>query len=621
MSRTGSQSRLTLVMLAVSALLAPRALAQSPSKLSLEVSPKAGTIAQTFTATVTVEVPGLAGPDRYWMPDFGDFKVIDTQFQTTTTMQTDARRGKQLTTIETRRYILEAQRAGRLRVGPARVLLGGKEHQTRPTYVRVLDAGTAAAAPLLDSATDPTATGGVGAPGFTPPVARLAAKDMFLHAVADRQQVYEGEQVTVTWLLYTRSEILKFEPRPPQLDDLWSEVLYEPDSYFRYYSDEVGGVPYQVAIVSKRAVFPTRTGKVEVAPFAAEVAGLYTPLGETTALTSEPITLDVKPLPSGAPPGFDSSYVGVYSVEAEADRERLDAGEALTITVTVRGEGAIRRTSAPSLRAPGFELRAPRDFDERVETAGDLVRGERVYRYWTTPTQAGEQVIPPVTLVYFNPRTAAYERAASEPIELTVSGDPAASGRSDARRENLIGRDIRVLRAGATIGTRTTAQLYQRPWYWALFSLPILGFVGLVIVDRVREGLRKDTLRSRLRRARGRARRRFRVAEMHLRGNRPSNYFGELARVIYDFLEERVGQPVGSMTREQLGAFLSSRGFRSTTIERIQHELESCDYARFAPTAAGPDEMRQAKARVQALLRDIENQRPSKRQEAQGIGQ
>jgi hypothetical protein len=99
------------------------------------------------------------------------------------------------------------------------------------------------------------------------------------------------------------------------------------------------------------------------------------------------------------------------------------------------------------------------------------------------------------------------------------------------------------------------------------------------------------------------------VAEIHIRGNRPAKFFGELARVLYDHIEERTGQSVLSMTRDELRGFLKDRGFQPDTIQEIDQTLETFDFARFAPSAAGPGEMRAQMRKLRDLLRTIEKTR------------
>jgi hypothetical protein len=606
-----------LPALIAAAVMAPGGAARAaakPLRFTLEVSPMAGGPDDVYTATVQIEIGGVTGPDRYWHPDFGDFEVVGSQVKQGTSSVIDPARGQQIRTVIIRRYELKPKRNGRLRVRAAKLKIGKEEFQTDEVWVQVGRAtagGTGVpAAPPTTGGADPTAVGGIGVPGFVAPDPKNRSLDMFLHVVADKSEVYLGEQVSVTWMLYTRSEVLKFEPKPPSLDGLWTEILYEPDAYFTYHEDVVGGTPFVVAIVSKRALFPTATGRLEIKPFRARVASLSTSVGRSRDLTSRAIPLTVKPLPPGAPPAFDPTYVGSFEVKSSVDRNEIDASESLTLTVEVSGIGAIRRTQPPRLAFPGFTFRAPRDTQDTIDTSSGTVRGERIYRYWTTPEQGGALTIPAVEVPFFDPRSGKYEVARSRPIDITVKGDPGKlAGHDRDSRENIVPRDVRLIHGGEGISSRTVPRLYKSPWFWPLLGVAPLAFVLVIATDRVRQRLKKDTPRARLRRARGRARKRFRVAEIHIRGNRPAKFFGELARVLYDHIEERTGQPVLSMTRDELRGFLKDRGFEAETVQEIDQSLETFDFARFAPSAAGPGEMRAQMRKLKELLRMIEKTR------------
>jgi hypothetical protein len=600
------------IAIATAAVGAAPAAAQ-PLRFTLEVTPQTGGIDDTYSATVHIEMSGVAGPDRYWHPDFGDFEVESTQTKQGTSTVLDPSHGQQIRTVILRRYELKPGRGGRLRIRPAKMRMAGKEFSTESIIVQVGPSSGLSGTITVDpgAGSDPTAAGSIGVPGFVQPDDRLRDEDMFIHVVADKKEVYVGEQVTVTWLIYTRSEILKFEPKPPSLNGLWPEVLYEPDAYFTYHETTVGNAPYVVAIVSKRALFPTQSGRLEVKPFRAKVASLSSTPGGAQNLASRSVSIRVRPLPAGAPAGFDPTYVGQFQVESSVDRNQIEASESLTLVVKVKGQGAIRRTEAPRLAFPGFSFRAPRDTQDTVDVSSGIVRGERTYRYWTTPEQGGQLTIPPIQLAYFDPRAGSYKVASSRPIPILVRGDPGKLARpadGDAR-ENVIPRDIRLLHEAEAISSRSVPRLYRSGWFWLLAALPPLAFALVLGIDRVRQQLKKETPRSRLRRARGRARKRFRVAEIHLRGNRPAKFFGELARVLYDHIEERLGQPVQALTRDELRRSLAEKGFDASTVAQIDHCLESFDFARFAPTAAGPGEMRAHLRQLRELLQRIERTR------------
>jgi hypothetical protein len=418
---------------------------------------------------------------------------------------------------------------------------------------------------------------------------------VFLHTVIDRADPFVGEQVTVTWLLFTRdAEVVQFRPQPARLDDLWAEKLYDFDTDLRYYGEDVDGEPYQVAIVSKRAVFPTRSGRIEIQPYRAQVSLAYG--GDWNEVASPAMALDVKPLPAGAPPSFDPTWIGEWSAEAQIDRDDIEAGEGVTLTVRVRGTGAVGRVATPRLVLPGFKLRAPRDREQRVDTSTSRVGGELLFRFYATPERGGDQTVPSLRLVYFSPRTGQYQIAETEPLTLHVRGDPAALGA--AAEDHFIAPDIRLIHDGTTIASVSAGPVHREPWFWVIAALPPLGFAGLLIAERIR--------RSRVPGGRGRARLRLREAGLHLRGNRAPQFFAELARVLDERLSEALGQPARALTRPQLAAQLEERGLPADLIRRIGDELDNCDFARFTPAAAAPEEMRAALERTRALADDID---------------
>lgn len=619
------------LLLAASAIaVAIPTAASAQVKFKMDVSPLVGGLEDRFTVTVEIELPGISGPDRYWHPTFRYFTVLEsTEPQKSTYSVSDPSTGRRLTTSVVRTYVIQPQRVGTLAITPARMKVGKTDYTTDVVYVTVTTGPVNTPSPVPTpvpvprAGQDPTAAGGVGAPGFTPPDPRHATSDIFLHAVVDKTKLFVGEQAIVTWLLYTRTDILRWEPKPPRLDGLWAETLYEPTARFNYAEDRVGSLPYQVVIVAKRALFPTKPGKLSVSPLIANVASLSTAIGRKKRVASNAIQLQVEPLPAGAPPGFDPTYVGVFQVDASADRTEIDAAESLTLTLRVRGQGAIRRTTPPRLQLEGFEFREPRDFDETTDVSSDVVSGERVYRYWTTPKKGGSQDIPPIEITYFDPNTRTYDVARTKPISIVVRGDPSKVAKPEGAtsHENVIAKDIRLIADHPAVESRRSALLFQSVWFWLLAALPPLVFAAVVSIDRLRRSLKKETPRARLRRARGRARQRFRVAEIHMRGNRIAKFYGELSRVLTDHIEERVGKPVQSMTRDELVDFLKARGFSESTVRQIDHDLEAFDQARFAPSASGQEEMKEALRKTKQLLGQIERTQLTEEPEAEAAGQ
>lgn len=583
--------------------LGPLALAETP-KFQLTVSPSEIRLGETVTATVSIEIPGLAGPERYWAPLASDFRQRDSQRKQSTESEIDPDLGQTLTTVVTYRYIFEPSTTGRLAIGPARMRLGGDYVETRERFVRVRPSRGTPQETLGLGHTDAEQ---LAAPGYVPPTG--PRDDVFLFAVTDKKSVWLGEQFTVSWLLFTRGEVLRYEPTPPALDSLWSETLFEPKAFFKYSDARIGMKDYVVALVSKRAFFALEAGSQTIAPLEAKVSTVATSMSRGQALASNSLVIEVKALPAPPPQGFDPSYVGEFSVEASVDRSLVQAGEALTLTMVIEGQGALRRTRAPRLAFPGFEFESPRDFTERDTTVRDTVSARREYRYWTTPSLGGELSLPAISLAYFSPAEGRYKVAKTIAIGITVHGDPQAEQEASLRRaHDELAPDIRLQSTRDSVESRVLVDLHRRPWFWYLLLAPPGLFLGFETVLRVRSRMQRDTPRSRRSRARSLARQHVKAADVHRRGQRSGKYYGELSMAVHAHLDVWLGRPTRTMTREALRELLISSGMDEATVCEVEANLDDFDRERFAPSSIDEASMDRARASVEAQLLAIEKQ-------------
>jgi hypothetical protein len=241
-----------------------------------------------------------------------------------------------------------------------------------------------------------------------------------------------------------------------------------------------------------------------------------------------------------------------------------------------------------------------------------------VYSYLLLPRKGGGLTVPAIELAYFNPQSAKYQVAKSAPVTLTVEGDPEKLEVAPAASptENVLGPQIRPIRNRASVRSGVGDRLFRgRLGIIRLLAPPVL-WVLVLVGDALRRRLGRETAGSKRRRARASARRRLRAAEYHIKMQRPSAFFGECARVIYEHLEYRLGTKVEGLTLGELRSYLVTRGFERDVAQAAVQELENCDVARFAQSASGPGEMRAAMRRTRALLGLIEKQKTATGKEA-----
>jgi tetratricopeptide (TPR) repeat protein len=573
------------------------------------------TLDQQLEVTVTLDRSGAQPFESYRAPSAPDFELLHTGSNEQTQFSMVNGRTS-VRVIEQHVYVFKPKKRGALKILPALVRIAGADLKTREITVHV-------GAPLKNALSSVGTKG--PQPGVTlppPPEALRGDEDLFVDAMVDKPKVFVGQQVTASWHLYTQSEILKYRPlAEPKYEDFWSEDLFVPTSHLAWDRTIVKGHEYEVALLLKKALFPLKAGKLTITALEAEATTMQTAFmaGASDARKSKAITVEVMPLPvDGRPPGFEPSNVGHYELSSSVDRTAVKAGEAVTWKVTVRGAGNIRNVRLPKLdKLDGFRVYEPTT-KETIEP-GDEIHGQKVYTYLLLPQKGGALSVPSVELPYFDPTTAKYAVARSAPVALTIEGDPTKveSASPAATTENVLGQQVRPIRNRASVRSGVGDRLFRGRLAIVMLAVPPGAWLLVLVGDALRRRLGRETAGSKRRRARRSARRRLRVAEYHIKAARPSAFFGECARVLYEHLEYRLGNKVEALTLGELREYLIARAFDRETVESTVKELENCDFARFAPSASGPGEMRAALRRVRALLPIIERQKPIERDPTQ----
>ena len=81
--------------------------------------------------------------------------------------------------------------------------------------------------------------------------------------------------------------------------------------------------------------------------------------------------------------------------------------------------------------------------------------------------------------------------------------------------------------------------------------------------------------------------------------------YGAVANALVAYLEARFQQAFKGLTHPQLAQALRERGVPDAAVGALVSELENCDFARFAPAAAGGS-VAEAAARAEAIVGQIE---------------
>jgi hypothetical protein len=581
------------------------ALAQNTS-MTAELDRQAVAPGEPFVYQVTLSV-GNENVEDYRPPDFKGLRVLSTpQFPSRSTQMQIGGGQTMVQNSYSWRYelMVPAGTSSGPTIGAAHARVGGREVRSNTLPLRLGAAGATPPPPVGRaqrgmSPFDMDPFGMLGGRQAAEPPAPPAGAT-FLRAVADRTRVAVGEQVTVAWYLYTTQNQDKIEPTAePRTDGFWSEDIPStaPGGRLPSTQETVNGRPYQVALLQKKALFPLRPGKLTVTALEANVAHMDFFAVRTQHLKAEPVTIDVTPLPrEGEPPGFDPANVGKYTIAARADRTAVAVGEAVTLTVEIRGTGNVRNVRPPALpHLDGWKSYEPRT-SVNVD-AGEALSGVKTLEILMLPERAGTTVFPALELPTFDPEAKRYVVARSEPVRLEVTGEAAAAARPGAPGagapagpavDNVIGAEVRPIRARTSLRRDMGVSLLRSGVFTGILVVPPVALALAVLVDRLRERLSEESRRVR-RHMRSQVRKRLGAAEAHRDAGRTAAFYIEIERVLREVLSARLGQPVSGLRMDELADVLRARGMAEADVARIVSELEACDQARFAPGAETAD--------------------------------
>ena len=593
--RTGDGSRLLAAALAVAALLAPVA-ARAGARVEARVDRSEIALGEILTLEIRVEASER--PDGIVLPEQGlEFDVVSRAETRQSSVSLGGGAGVQIRDVRVYTLGLSPRRAGALTIPPVVARIGSERVATEPLIVVVRPRG---AAP-----TPPPVAGPPAGPDGPPQGAgwRGWERDLALVVEVDRREAYVGEQVTASVLIVSPLPVVRTaDYRSPSYDGAWAERLELADTLVKQLRT-VNGVPLLAYRLERVALFPTRPGTLSLDPCEALVSvelrghGFFDPYPEVAQVRrrSAPVKITVKPLPPGAPPGFDPVNVGKLALSVEVPQATTAPGQAVTVRISASGEGNVHAWSLPTLPPiPGTRAFAPAPSDE-VKPRNLRLAGTRRDEVVLLPDGPGELRVPPLAWSWFDPSTGRYETTRTAEVAIRVGPGPGPGG--GAAPPPVALRPI----ASAARLARVGAPPWRSAGFAAALALPVLGYLGWAAAGRLRARRGADAGARRVRRASAAARRRLEQARQRIAaGDRDA--LAEVQRALVGYASDKLGRPAAGLARAGLGAALAEAGAHAPAIRAALAALDACDAARYGRAAADAPDVVAAAERAIALL-------------------
>lgn len=231
-------------------------------------------------------------------------------------------------------------------------------------------------------------------------------------------------------------------------------------------------------------------------------------------LDSEPVTMNVRPLPENEAPGFTGA-VGQFALASPTlSTNAVRVGDPIELTVTIRGDGDLKRIKSP--RAPhakGWQMFPA----NRVPTPQSLAAGGpgASFAYTLIPTSGDVRETPAIPFSSFDPASGKYVNLTVPPQPITIL--PGASREVSEPRGGMVGGtadgepklELSALADNPGVGS-SLVPLQMRAWFPLVQLSPIVFFGGIWMWDRRRRYLEQHPEIVRRRKARRMLRREVR---------------------------------------------------------------------------------------------------------------
>lgn len=80
---------------------------------------------------------------------------------------------------------------------------------------------------------------------------------------------------------------------------------------------------------------------------------------------------------------------------------------------------------------------------------------------------------------------------------------------------------------------------------------------------------------------------RLKQAKAHLNANEKEKFYDELLKAIWGYLSDKLNIPLSELSRESALELLKNKGIEEETIQLLTQVIDNCEFARYAPSAAG----------------------------------
>jgi len=497
-------------------------------------------------------------------------------------------------------YDLMATKEGEYTIGAATITVNGKTYKSNPVKIKVVKGR-----PVQQQNSRPSSSSQQqDIPQGNP---QDLAKSLFMRAIPDKTSVYQGEQISVTYKLYTNVQLVDMQPdKLPEFNGFWSQEIKSNTPNVEWTTEVYKGISYHVGIIKQIILFPEHSGNLALDPLGAtfsvrqavpsndpfeQLFGGGSYKDSKYKVKSPSVTIRVKPLPlAGKPAGFQGA-VGDYSLGTMVDKDVVKANEALNYTIKISGSGNLKLLTNPIVDFPKeFEKYDPKVTDKIAETING-VSGSRDYTFLLIPRKEGSYTIAPYKFSYFNPASGQYKTLISGSFQVKVNkGDASAESKvftsGNKKEDNMLDKDGIDIRSTQNHFVKALKAIFGSVWLYLLLILALLSWFGFKFYKKWDAERNSDPAAVKKRNANKLAAKYLVQAKTELTKGDKKAFYEAIYKGIYGYLSHKLNIDVSDLNHENITARLREASVEERIIKSLMGTLEMCEMARYAPVSS-----------------------------------
>ena len=442
-----------------------------------------------------------------------------------------------------------------------------------------------------------------------------------LMVVADvnKRTCYEGEPIVATYKLYSRLRSESRVIKRPSLNGFSVFDMMEQENNSPTV-EQLNGKTYNVHVIRKTQLFPLQAGTFVLDPVELDNKVRFIKTNRTKSgnsirnfldeflsddggddiqehnftLGSKPMTIVVKPLPANKPANFNGA-IGAFSIDAAVKDKEIAAGDAIQLTLAIKGNGNFTMINAPVLTLPkGIEAYEPAIKEDVDKTVYPLA-GVKTFSYILNGKDTGWYDIPPIDFSYFDPASATYRTASSKgftihilpavnkAVETSVTKPLYAPGRAD-------GIPVKVILLALGVVVVAGLGVYQ----WSIHRKQRKK-VAAVVAPVAKPSKEMPTVVSKDL---------LDEARWALKTGESQRFYKEVNKAAWKVVTDKVNIPATGLNKPNTIRQLQYKGVNAEVIEKFESVLNECEIALYTPVHEVAD-MRQTLNKAEDVIKTL----------------